>query len=168
MSTTTSQTTTTTEAPIYQPAAAPGWESTSSRVTPPTARTTTTTVEETRDYSRSSYVPSQPAYQPTYQPAYNSTTTTYGPSGAAYTTTTSSSPYASGTGSRSDAFMGNIEKGINRLMSRGQPTGTESYRSDPLGGYTYHGPDGSYEKKHKFTRRITRRGPGCASTYGSA
>jgi hypothetical protein len=35
-------------------------------------------------------------------------------------------------------------------------TGYKS-RSDPLGGYTIKGP-GYYEKKHKFTRRVTTRG----------
>jgi len=45
----------------------------------------------------------------------------------------------------------------NALRKKFDSTSGPSYRSDPLGGYTAKGP-GYYEKKHKFTRRITKRG----------
>jgi len=45
----------------------------------------------------------------------------------------------------------------NQMRKKWDSSSGPSFSSDPLGGYTVKGP-GYYEKKHKFTRRITRRG----------
>eukprot|EP01111_Echinosteliopsis_oligospora_P018304 TRINITY_DN82_c0_g1_i1.p1 TRINITY_DN82_c0_g1~~TRINITY_DN82_c0_g1_i1.p1 ORF type:complete len:120 (+),score=23.73 TRINITY_DN82_c0_g1_i1:84-443(+) len=115
-----------------------------------------------------SYTSAEPVSQPataytttsytTTTPVYGYPTTTY----TAYPTTTGSG------GSRGSGYLDKVTDGISSMMSNRNQPGAESYRSDFMGGYTYHGADGSYEKKHRFTRRVTRRGPGSASTYGSA
>jgi len=58
------------------------------------------------------------------------------------------------TGAKAKRFYSKIE---NALRKKFDSSSGPSYRSDPLGGYTAKGP-GYYEKKHKFTRRITKRG----------
>ena len=74
-------------------------------------------------------------------------------------------------------FLRFYNKVENSMRKKWDSSSGPSSRTDPLGGYTVKGP-GYYEKKHKFTRRITQRGappPGTVpvsatshSTYTSA
>jgi len=99
------------------------------------------------------------------QPAYSTNTYTTTPGTSTYTsgtstyplgTTSSSQPTTDGTSFKAkwNRFINKMQAQYNRRF--GSAAG-DSYRSDPLGGYTRKGP-GYYEKKHKFTRRITKRG----------
>jgi len=99
------------------------------------------------------------------------------PTTSHYTTTGAPSQLQPGTGAVADSenlndpgakgkvlrFYNKIETAMRKKFDS---SSGPSSRSDPLGGYTVKGP-GYYEKKHKFTRRVTTRGTP-PSTYASS
>jgi len=122
---------------------------------------TTRTVQNNSTINQPSYATSTSASP--YTTAYTTPSTVYTAPSTTYTTTTPSGTYSTTTQSSSKSsnmkskwnnFVQKMQVQYNRRF--GSAAG-DIYRSDPLGGYTRKGP-GYYEKKHKFTRRITRRG----------
>jgi len=117
-------------------------------------------------YTAPVYETQKTTYQATSinNPAFSTlptqSTTTYEMTAAPVTTSASSTTKSGRTGNTKAKALGMLNRVIDKVDSKiGSNNGQASFRSDPLGGYTINNPDGSYEKKHKFTRRITRRGP---------